>query len=104
MRSRSMRPVIGSVAADCWASLISRTASCTSFFSTTEERRILARASEILIRDSSCRGVAVMVLLPCPSFLISAWAKEVRLLSNIRSHKERGRKKDANQRSNQRAL
>ena len=62
---------MGSVAADCWASLINLTASATSLLSTTFERRILARDSERRINDSSCLGVAVIVLLPWPSFLIS---------------------------------
>lgn len=71
-RPMSISPVIGSVALYCMAVLISRTASSTSFLSTSVAKRIFATASDILIIDSSCLGVAVIVFFPLPMFLI-AW-------------------------------
>ena len=41
-----------------------------SLYSTSFESLILARASEILIKDSSCLGVAVIVFLLTPMDLI----------------------------------
>lgn len=53
MMSMLISPVVGSVADYCKACLMSLTASSTSLFSTYSDSRILARASEILIMDSS---------------------------------------------------
>jgi hypothetical protein len=69
-RPISISPVVGSVALYYIACLISLTASSTSFFSTSVARRIFAIASDILIMDSSCLGVAVMVFFALPIFLI----------------------------------
>ena len=58
MMLMSMMPVLGSVA-DCFnASLYNLFASLTSHSSTTAEKRTFARASDNLIRDSSCLGYA----------------------------------------------
>jgi len=70
----SIYPVVGSVALCCIACFISLTASSTSFFFTSVARRILAIASEILIIDSSCLGVAVIVFFALPMFLISLYS------------------------------
>ncbi len=66
MMSRSIIPVLGSVADLRVALSISVTASSTSSSVTSCERRIFAKASLSLIRDSNCRGVAVMVFLLIP--------------------------------------
>ena len=69
--SMSISPVFGSVALCYIAVLINLTASSMSLFSTLSERRILAIDSAILIKDSSCLGVAVIVFLLLPIDLIS---------------------------------
>ena len=70
MMSMSIYPVFGSVALCCIADLMSLTASSTSLCSTSFESLIFASASEILIRDSSYLGVAVIVFLFTPMDLI----------------------------------
>ena len=68
--SISICPVFGSVALCCMAERINLTASSMSLYSTSFESLILARASEILIKDSSYLGVAVIVFLLTPMDLI----------------------------------
>ena len=70
MISMSIWPVFGSVALCCIAVRISLTASSMSRRSTVSDNLILASASEILINDSSWRGVAVIVFLFRPIDLI----------------------------------
>ena len=64
-------PVIGSIAALLVATYIKRTASATCLASTTLLSSILAKASDNLIKDSNCLGVAVIVFRDIPPFLIS---------------------------------
>lgn len=59
IRSMSISPVSGFVAAVIVAAIISRTASVTLAGTTTEDRCMRACASESRISDSSCRGVDV---------------------------------------------
>ena len=66
MMSMSISPVFGSVALCCIAVRIKRVASSMSHDSTVGERRIFARDSEMRMSDSSCLGVAVMVLEELP--------------------------------------
>ena len=67
----STKPVVGSTADFNNASSITVDASWTSRYSTLLDSRIFAKASLNLIRDYSCLGVAVIVLLEFPIFLIS---------------------------------
>ena len=71
MMSISISPVVGSVAACCVAIFIRVMAYSTSLTITSLESRILAKASLSRIRDSSCRGVAVIIFLLFPRCLIS---------------------------------
>lgn len=66
MISISIRPVVGSIALYYIAVLISLTASSTSLFSTVLLNLILATDSAILIIDSNCLGVAVIVFFEFP--------------------------------------
>lgn len=70
MISISISPVFGSVALYCIAVFINLTASSISFFSTKSLSLILATASASLIIDSNYLGVAVIVFLELPIFLI----------------------------------
>ena len=65
---------MGSVALYYIACLINRTASSTSFIETSVARRILAIDSDIRTIDSSYRGVAVIVFLEFPIFLIAVYS------------------------------
>jgi len=71
MISKLISPVSGSVADLRVAKFIRLMASSTSSYVTSEDNLILANASLILMRDSSCLGVAVIVCLLSPFFLIS---------------------------------
>jgi hypothetical protein len=66
----SMMPVMGSVAANSVAFCSRQMAASTSSSVTYRDSLILAKASLILMRDSSWRGVADMFLLPRPMALI----------------------------------
>ena len=70
MMSISISPVFGSVALYYIAVFISLTASSMCHLSTLLESCILAIDSEILIKDSSWRAVAVIVFLLLPIFRI----------------------------------
>ena len=72
--SMSIFPVFGSVAACCIAIFIKSRAYCTSSSLTVSQSFILAKASLSLISDSSCLGVAVIVFVLAPTFLISVYA------------------------------
>jgi hypothetical protein len=74
MMSISISPVVGSVALYCIAVLMSLTASSTSCFSTVSLNLIFAKASAILIIDSSYLGVAVIVFLEFPRLLILVYS------------------------------
>ncbi len=62
---------MGSIAALLVATYISLTASYTCSAVTLSFNSILARASDKRIKLSNCRGVAVIVFLETPCFLIS---------------------------------
>lgn len=70
MASISISPVSGSVADCCIAVRTNWTAFSTSLSLTSVESLILAKASLIRMSDSSCRGVAVIIFLLFPTFLI----------------------------------
>lgn len=65
------KPVIGSIAARLVATYINLTASFTCSSVTTSLSSIFAKASDNLMSDSNYLGVAVMVFLDIPYFLIS---------------------------------
>ena len=74
MISKSMIPVLGSVAAFKVAFSMRVTASSTSYSVTSLDNLILAKASLILIKDSSCLGVADTVFLLFPKALMSRYS------------------------------
>mmetsp|Transcript_11512 Transcript_11512/g.37644 ORF Transcript_11512/g.37644 Transcript_11512/m.37644 type:complete len:261 (+) Transcript_11512:102-884(+) len=75
MRSMSMVPVVGSIAADCIDVFISRSASRTSSATTVECSRMRACASERRTRPSSWRGVAEMTFLLPDMLRIAKYAR-----------------------------